>query len=200
MRCDEALALLPAYVEDDVTHEERGALDLHLQECRQCRSALRGEKQVRALLQDDAASRWTPPDLRLLVRQRIASVDTRPRHRLLGAGLVGAVLMLAISVFSWQAQPAAAPAAWPNPNSRAALMPPSLHHARFCLGCTGSGAEWHADQVLADTSIRGRQPDARAAHSGAQYGVSGAPTSIAAKGGERTFQKRVPEYIGLLAS
>ena len=198
MRCDEARALLPSYVEGDAAHKEWCALDRHLQECPQCMGALRMEQQLCALLQHDAASRWTPPDLRLLIRLRIAAAETRPRHRLAAAGMVSAVLALAVSVFSWQAVPAAVPTTTPRGGLTAA---PQRHsqHVRYCLGCRAPGAERQGKYVLADTGFQGTVPDAPALHPGAQFGVSTTRTSIRTKGGERV-QGPILEYSGMLAS
>ncbi len=64
MRCDEALALIPSYLDGELTESQAAPLRRHLLDCQACRAGAQGEKNMK---------RWFQPDARAAIPQGFAA-------------------------------------------------------------------------------------------------------------------------------
>jgi anti-sigma factor RsiW len=53
MRCDEALALIPSYLDGELTESQAAPLRRHLLDCQPCRAGAQGDKNLKRWFQDD---------------------------------------------------------------------------------------------------------------------------------------------------
>lgn len=82
MRCDEAQELITGLADGELTADERGAIEAHLHECRNCEAALSLEvelkKQTRAVVEGVTAPRDLQQRLSNLVQYATTQPPTKP--------------------------------------------------------------------------------------------------------------------------
>jgi anti-sigma factor RsiW len=61
MRCDEALALIPSYLDGELTESQAAPLRRHLLDCQACRAGAQGDKNLKRWFQPDSAGAIPPP-------------------------------------------------------------------------------------------------------------------------------------------
>jgi anti-sigma factor RsiW len=116
MRCDEAQELITARVDNELSADERVAIDTHLQSCADCLRAFEQESVLKRQFQASSREFTAPPALRREIESKLAGRESRQAARVAAwfeaftwrpAFALAAVLIAAASLLYVK---------WPAPN------------------------------------------------------------------------------------
>jgi anti-sigma factor RsiW len=82
MRCDEAQELITARVDNELSADERVAIDAHLKTCADCTRAFEQESVLKRQLHLSSQAIAAPLALRAVIESKIASRESKPAGRL----------------------------------------------------------------------------------------------------------------------
>ena len=138
MKCEAILDLLAAYLEGEVTSEERGRVDAHLSVCQHCRQELAAmssiQRELRLALKEEAEGVSSSPYAWQKLRTRLSATSNpsfwdnlvstmnRPLWRAVAASAVILVLAFAV-VLRMGALPTSKSASAPAPEMKSAQAP-----------------------------------------------------------------------------
>ncbi len=151
---DEVYQQLSAYLDGEVSGEERAVIEKHLQECGECAATLRDFQAVSALVRGSEMARATPvtPMFAKRVQQNVDYLNRRGAERL-GWALSAIAACLAVVgslqlMRSSDVTVAAAPAAW----ERAAVQPSSASSDDTTASSSNNNDLAMAEWMVADLS------------------------------------------------
>jgi anti-sigma factor RsiW len=81
MRCDEAQELITARVDNELSADERVAIEAHLKTCADCARAFEQESVLKRQIQVSSQAIAVPPALRAVIESKIASRESKPAAR-----------------------------------------------------------------------------------------------------------------------